>query len=114
MTQRKKRVFDNNLKNAYEVDIVQRATRGIYCKKRDKTVKSMKKFRRHLKNGHQTVKKSTCNSRDDMLNRRTDSRVHVHKFHEHDNNDEEENKLGLSWAKLSTSWGLKLEFEGEV
>ena len=24
-----------------------------------------------------------------MLNRRTDSRVHVHKFHEHDNDDEE-------------------------
>ena len=38
----KKEVFDNNLKNAYEVDIVQRATRGIYCKKHDKTVKSMK------------------------------------------------------------------------
>ena len=35
------------------------------------------------------MKKSTCNSRDDMLNRRTDSRVHVHKFHEHDNDDEE-------------------------
>ena len=32
---------------------------------------------------------STCNSRDDMLNRRTDSKVHVHKFHEHDNDDEE-------------------------
>ena len=42
MTQRKKRFLDNNLENAYEVDIVQRATRGIYCKKRDKTVKSMK------------------------------------------------------------------------
>ena len=24
------------------------------------------------------------------------------------------NKLGLSWAKLSLSWGLKLEFEVEV
>ena len=24
------------------------------------------------------------------------------------------NKLGLSWAKLSLSWGLKLEFEAEV
>ena len=24
---------------------------------------------------------------------------------------EKENKLGLSWAKLSSSWGLKLEFE---
>ena len=35
------------------------------------------------------MKKPTCNSRDDMLNRRTDSRVHVHKFHEHDNDDEE-------------------------
>ena len=31
----------------------------------------------------------TCNSRDDMLNRRIDSKVHVHKFHEHDNNGEE-------------------------
>ena len=49
-------MIDNNLKNAYEVDIVQRATRGIYCKKRDKTVKSRKKIRRHLKKGHQTVK----------------------------------------------------------
>ena len=52
----KKEVFDDNLRNAYEVDIVQRATRGIYCKKRDKKVKSMKKLRRHLKKGHQTVK----------------------------------------------------------
>ena len=25
-----------------------------------------------------------------------------------------ENKLGLRWAKLSPSWGLKLEFEVEV
>ena len=24
------------------------------------------------------------------------------------------NKLGLSWAKLSLGWGLKLEFEVEV
>ena len=24
------------------------------------------------------------------------------------------NKLGLSWAKLSSNWGLKLEFEVEV
>ena len=24
------------------------------------------------------------------------------------------NKLGLSWAKLSLDWGLKLEFEVEV
>ena len=24
------------------------------------------------------------------------------------------NKLGLNWAKLSLSWGLKLEFEAEV
>ena len=40
----KKEVFDNNLKNAYEVDNVQRATRGIYCKKHDKTVRSMNKL----------------------------------------------------------------------
>ena len=26
----------------------------------------------------------------------------------------EKNKLGLGWAKLSPSWGLKLEFEVEV
>ena len=25
-----------------------------------------------------------------------------------------ENKLGLSWAKLSLSWGLKIEFEVDV
>ena len=25
--------------------------------------------------------------------------------------NEKSNKLGLSWAKLSPSWGLKLEFE---
>ena len=86
---REKDVFDDNLENAYDLGFVQRATKGIYCKKRDKTVKSKKKLRRHLKKGHQTVKKPTCNSRDDMLNRRTDSRVHVHKFHEHDNDDEE-------------------------
>ena len=41
---REKEVFDDNLRNAYEVDIVERTTRGIYCKKRDKTVKSMKKL----------------------------------------------------------------------
>ena len=28
--------------------------------------------------------------------------------------DKIQNKLGLSWAKLSLSWGLKLEFEVEV
>ena len=28
--------------------------------------------------------------------------------------DQFNNKLGLSWAKLSPSWGFKLEFEVEV
>ena len=32
---------------------------------------------------------STCNNCDDILNRRTDSTIQVHKFHEHDNDDEE-------------------------
>ena len=32
---------------------------------------------------------STCTRCDDILNRRTDSRVQVHKFHGHDNDDEE-------------------------
>ena len=27
---------------------------------------------------------------------------------------EKRNKLGLSWAKLSLAWGLKLEFQVEV
>ena len=41
---REKRVFDDNLRNAYEVDIVEQNIRGIICKKRDKTVESMKKL----------------------------------------------------------------------
>ena len=52
----KRDVFDDNLENAYDLGIVQRATKGIYCKKRDKTVKSKKRLRRHLEKGHQTVK----------------------------------------------------------
>ena len=32
---------ENSEKNAYEVDVVKRATRGIHCKKHNKTVKSM-------------------------------------------------------------------------
>ena len=87
MTKRKKMFFDDNLENAYEIGNVQRATKGIYCKKRDKTVKSMKS-QKTPKERSSDSEKSTCNSRDDMLNRRTDSRVHVHKFHEHDNEEE--------------------------
>ena len=79
----------DNLENAYEIGNVQRASKGIFCKKRGKTAKSKKKLRRHIKKGHQTVKKTTCNSCDDTPNRRTDSRIHVKKFHEHDNDDEE-------------------------
>ena len=79
----------DNLENAYEIGNVQRASKGIFCKKRGKTVKSKKKLRRHIKKGHQTVKKTTCNSCDDTPNRRTDSRIHGKKFHEHDNDNEE-------------------------
>ena len=32
----------------------------------------------------------------------------------HSKNESYKNKLGLSWAKLSHSWGLKLELEVEV
>ena len=35
-------------------------------------------------------------------------------FEKFKNSEKIENKLGLSWAKLSLSWGLKLEFEVEV
>ena len=45
----KRDVFDDNLENAYNLGFVQRATKGIYCKKRDKTVKSKIKLSRHLK-----------------------------------------------------------------
>ena len=88
---REKRVFDDNLRNAYEVDIVEQNTRGIICKRHDKTVKSMKS-QKTPKERSSDSEESTCNSRDDMLNRRTDSKVHVHKFHEHDNVDEEGKK----------------------
>ena len=79
----------DNLENAYEIGNVQRASKGIFCKKRGKTAKSKKKLRRHIKKGHQTVKKTTCNSCDDTPNRRTDSRIHGKKVHEHDNDNEE-------------------------
>ena len=50
----------------------------------------MKKFfRRHLKERSSDSEKSTCDSCDDMLNKRTDLKVHVHKFYEHGNDDEE-------------------------
>ena len=55
-------------------------------KKRDKTVKSKKGLRRHLKKCHETMGKPACKSHDNMFNRRTDSRVHAH---EHDDDDEE-------------------------
>ena len=45
-------------------------------------------MKRHLKKGHETTENPECNGRDNMFNRRTDSSVHVHKFHEHDNDDE--------------------------
>ena len=35
---------ENSEKNAYEVDVVKRATRGVFCKKHNKTVKSMNKL----------------------------------------------------------------------
>ena len=35
------------------------------------------------------MKNATCTRCDDILSRRTDSRVPVHKFHGHDNDDEE-------------------------
>ena len=35
------------------------------------------------------MKNATCTRCDDILSRRTDSRVQVHKFHGHDNDDEE-------------------------
>ena len=35
---------ENSEKNAYEVDVVKRASRGIHCKKHNKTVKSMNKL----------------------------------------------------------------------
>ena len=61
---------------------------AFICKKCDKTVKSMKS-QKTPKERSSDSEESTCNSRDDMLNRRTDSKVQVHKFHEHDNDDEE-------------------------
>ena len=53
---------------------------------------------------------STCNSRDDMLNRRTDSKVHVHKFHEHDNDDEEGNNDKAKAKPNSRSVKRKKDF----
>ena len=35
----------------------------------------------------------------------------LQKFHY---DDKEKTKLGLSWAKLSLSWGLNVEFQVEV
>ena len=53
---------------------------------------------------------STCNSRDDMLNRRTDSKVQVHKFHEHDNDDEEERMIKPKTKPNSKSVKRKKDF----
>ena len=45
----KEDAFDNDLENAYGVNIVQEATTGSYCEKCDVTFKSKKGFRKHLK-----------------------------------------------------------------
>ena len=56
----KRDVFNNNLESAYDSGIIQKATTGIYCEKRDKTFKSKKGLRRHLKKGHETMGKPAC------------------------------------------------------
>ena len=53
--------------------------------------------------------KPACNSCDNMFNRRTDSRVHAYKFHEHGNDDEAEVKPNSRSIKkanknISSTW----------
>ena len=85
----KEDVFDDNVENAYGVNIVQEATTGSYCGKCDVTFKSKKSFRRHLIKSYET---KACGRCDDMLYIWTESRVHVHKLHEDDDDDEEKKK----------------------
>ena len=84
--------FGDNLENAYDVNIIQEAKTGSYCEKCDVTFKSKKSLRRHLIKGHGTM---ACENCDDMFYIWTDSRVHVHKFHENDD-DNEEKKKGIN------------------
>ena len=94
------------MESTCDLGIVQKATTGIYREKCDKTFKSKKGLRRHLIKGHETIGKPACESRNNMFNRRTDSRVHAYKFHEHGNDDEAEVKPNSKSIKKANKNGI--------
>ena len=56
-----------------------------------------------------TVKNATCTRCDDILSRRTDSRVAIHKFHGH-KNDDEVVKVSGKWPQVMVKT-LRLQIE---
>ena len=75
-----------NLENAYGGKAVQKATTSSFCEKCEVNFKNKKNFRRHL------IKVHVCGNCDDIFYTRTESKVHVHTFHEGDDDNEVKRK----------------------
>ena len=75
-----------SLENAYGGEAVQKATTSSLCEKCEVNFKNKKNFRRHL------IKIHVCGNCDDICYTRTESKVHVHTFHEGDDDNEVKKK----------------------
>ena len=75
-----------NLENAYGGEAVQKATTSSFCEKREVNFKNKKNFRRHL------IKVHVSGNCDDICYTRTESKVHVHTFHEGNDDNEVKKK----------------------
>ena len=75
-----------SLENAYDGEAVQKATTSSFCEKREVNFKNKKNLRRHL------IKVHVCGNCDDIFYTRTESKVHVHTFHEGDDDNEVKKK----------------------
>merc|ERR1711872_109661 len=110
----KEDVFDESLENAYGVEVVQEATTSSYCEKCEVNFKNKKSFRRHLIKGHKT---NACGSCDDIFYTRTESKVHVHKLHEGDDNNEvkkrETIEIDITHEKKSKNDETEVESNGK-
>ena len=76
-----------SLENAYGGEAVQKATTSSFCEKCEVNFKNKKNFRRHL------IKIHVCGNCDDICYTRTESKVHVHTFHEGNDDNEVKKKV---------------------
>ena len=74
------------MENAYGGEAVQKATTSSFCEKCEVNFKNKKNFRRHL------IKIHVCGNCDDICYTRTESKVHVHTFHEGNDDNEVKKK----------------------